>query len=301
MNRQQFYHYLSNPEGLNDESLSNLTAVIAEYPYFQAARMLLVKNMAVLDHIRYNHELKSAAAYIPDRKKLYFLIHAPTQSKAAKPFVEAVVQQRVSQPVVLDEPVKPDVSVEVSASPVDYFDVPDTLESPSGEVITFSFTSELVQEEPEQMVLPSADLLDYELQNLPGYQLAVQEPEDFDPSQSRSFSDWLKALHHHSVQTQRVETPKPVSRQMDIIDSFLKQGDKKIIPKPKVADERDVAENSLRESEDLMTETLANIHIKQKHYDKAITIFEKLSLKYPEKNIYFASRIQELERLINNQ
>ena len=37
------------------------------------------------------------------------------------------------------------------------------------------------------------------------------------------------------------------------------------------------------EPENLLTETLANIYIKQKHYDKAINIFEKLRLKYPEK------------------
>ena len=62
----------------------------------------------------------------------------------------------------------------------------------------------------------------------------------------------------------------------------------------------DIAAPSIEENEALMTETLANIHIKQKHYHKAITIFEKLSLKYPEKSIYFAARIKEMERLITN-
>ena len=74
-----------------------------------------------------------------------------------------------------------------------------------------------------------------------------------------------------------------------------------ITPAIKTSETKDISENSLRESEALMTETLAIIHIKQQNYEKAITIFEKLSLKYPEKNTYFASRIEELERLINNQ
>jgi hypothetical protein len=50
-----------------------------------------------------------------------------------------------------------------------------------------------------------------------------------------------------------------------------------------------------------MTETLANIFIQQKHFSKAMEIFERLGLKYPEKNIYFARRIKELEEQINNQ
>ncbi len=88
---------------------------------------------------------------------------------------------------------------------------------------------------------------------------------------------------------------------MDIIDSFLQTGNKRIVPKKEAADEIvDIAAPSIEENEALMTETLANIHIKQKHYHKAITIFEKLSLKYPEKSIYFAARIKEMERLITN-
>ena len=36
------------------------------------------------------------------------------------------------------------------------------------------------------------------------------------------------------------------------------------------------------------TETLAKIYVKQQRYSKALEIIKKLSLKYPEKNVYFA-------------
>ncbi len=48
------------------------------------------------------------------------------------------------------------------------------------------------------------------------------------------------------------------------------------------------------------TETLARIYIKQKRYDKALQIIKNLSLKYPEKSIYFADQIRFLEKLIIN-
>lgn len=48
------------------------------------------------------------------------------------------------------------------------------------------------------------------------------------------------------------------------------------------------------------TETLARIYIKQKRYEKALQIIQNLSLKYPEKNVYFADQIRFLQKLIIN-
>ncbi len=58
----------------------------------------------------------------------------------------------------------------------------------------------------------------------------------------------------------------------------------------------DVISKSLAESDELITETLAMIYFEQKKYDKALDAFKKLSLKYPEKSIYFAARIEEIEK-----
>jgi tetratricopeptide (TPR) repeat protein len=59
-------------------------------------------------------------------------------------------------------------------------------------------------------------------------------------------------------------------------------------------------EKSLAESDDLITETLASIYFQQKKYEKAQKAYQKLSLKYPEKSVYFAARIKEIEVLKNN-
>ena len=67
------------------------------------------------------------------------------------------------------------------------------------------------------------------------------------------------------------------------------------------SDERqdEILKKSLSENDEIVTETLAMIYFQQKKYDKALESFRKLSLKYPEKSAYFASRIEEIENLKN--
>lgn len=62
-----------------------------------------------------------------------------------------------------------------------------------------------------------------------------------------------------------------------------------------------LVERSVAENDELITETLASIYFQQKNYQKAQEAYQKLSLKYPEKSVYFASRIKEIEVLKNNK
>jgi len=47
-------------------------------------------------------------------------------------------------------------------------------------------------------------------------------------------------------------------------------------------------------AEDFCTEALAKIYLEQEYPDEAIAIYSKLSLRYPEKSVYFATLIDEI-------
>ena len=55
----------------------------------------------------------------------------------------------------------------------------------------------------------------------------------------------------------------------------------------------EMAVNSISKEDGLLSETLAEIYIKQGKYDKAVEMYRKLSLRNPQKSIYFARKIDE--------
>ena len=58
----------------------------------------------------------------------------------------------------------------------------------------------------------------------------------------------------------------------------------------------DLAEKNLTYNENIISETLAQILIKQGKKEKAIEVLKKLIWKFPQKKAYFAAQIEDLKK-----
>ena len=61
---------------------------------------------------------------------------------------------------------------------------------------------------------------------------------------------------------------------------------------------KNIITKSVEDNDYLTTETLAELYVEQKHYDRAIQAYEILCLKYPKKSGLFANRINEIKNKI---
>lgn len=93
--------------------------------------------------------------------------------------------------------------------------------------------------------------------------------------------------------------PDEIPSPMDLISQFIDKNPAFTPNRMQITDvHEDISEPSNIEAEELATETLALIYTSQKLFEKAISVYEKLILKFPEKSTYFASRIEELMKNI---
>jgi hypothetical protein len=122
----------------------------------------------------------------------------------------------------------------------------------------------------ESIVFAPYHVIDYFASQ--GIKLVLEDqPSDNLGKQLKSFTDWLKVMKK-----------LPAKPQFDKADE--KEAERI----------RHFAEHSIEER-DILTESMAEVLAKQGMYENAIALFQKLSLIYPPKSAYFASRIEQLK------
>jgi hypothetical protein len=108
----------------------------------------------------------------------------------------------------------------------------------------------------------------------------------------------------YDIQGELVEITEPIpaeeikALQVSLIDQFILN--QPTLAKPKRTELEDSPQEDLSATEFSLpiSETVAILLTKQGKYLQAIELYEKLSLIKPEKRLYFASRISELQNLL---
>ena len=329
MTEKEFTEYILHPETLDSAGIIQFGEVIREYPFCQLAQILFLKSLQNEENLRFNRQLKIAAAYAPNRAGLFELLHIPRHVVPEEAATDDPGMMSDPIAVPADNPYS-----EPLAGESNFFLIP---ESPRIEPIApppvldlqeeFSDReyqpSEIVKQVESFLPLQDVDLLLFDFhparsddqpdpeaqRKAPAYQPPApgDGKESMDPLVNDLISEFLMLdpLSQPRIKEPVVVTAEPPRKPgsgQDLIDAFISHSASRTIrPDNEPASGEDRSLDSLREDEDILTETLAKIYVQQGYYLKAIQSYEKLSLKFPEKSVYFASQIESIRELIKNQ
>ena len=81
-----------------------------------------------------------------------------------------------------------------------------------------------------------------------------------------------------------------------MLEEFINRNKETYANRPGFFSPEEYARKSIEENDDLISETLARLVAAQGKYDRAIKIYQKLMLKYPQKSSYFAAQIEKLRK-----
>ena len=249
--------YISHPERLDRDSLYELRSLLALYPYYQTARILLLQNLYLLHDASFDEELRRAAIYIADRRVLFQMI-------------EAGHYQLPSDRHAGGKDGKPGLAVGGDTTP----------ESDSDRTITLidSFLSSIPKDDEDEQ---------------------RKAKEHRKPTPADAAVDYVAYLMESDENWEQAASATPL-RGQGLIDNFLEnEGGRITLPQsPQGVTEGEEAES---DGNDVRTETLARIYIKQAHYEKARDIIVQLKKEKPLSNGYYDDQLRFLDKLIINQ
>ena len=263
MNEKSFSDLIGDYDA-NDETLvSKMAVFIEKYPYFQLPRFIYTKSLIDQNKDPSNSALNQLSLYTSDRavlkKGIESLFTFTTKSNDLMEESNTTVEDKVDKEVEISETIERDI---------------------------------IPHKEPSEAIIPSSDKT-----------TAEEKPASDVADLKMSFTEWVVYTTDNEYTEQTVDIKEeeeenekqPLSDKLPIIDRFI-AADPKIAPVEKGATNNIVNQGDFY-SEELMTETLAKLLVKQKKYKKAIKAYKILSLKYPEKNVFFAGRIQDIKNL----
>jgi hypothetical protein len=276
MQVSRFTDLLEKPlEIIQESDLSALRQIVETYPYFQAARGMELIGLKNANSFKYNAALKKHAAYTSDRSWLFEIITQEAFNSQTK--VKKAPQTSLSKETDLAKQ-----GAEPSEIPT----------------ITQKYTEEDYTEQTSDKKNDSQQVKEANFSSL-----ELGKPLEFNKNDRYSFEEWLQLSAKNSVENKiktsivkTSDTPKKAAK-MAQINAFIATNPKMSTPLTN-PEEITIKDAQKINKEALMTETLARVYLEQKKYKKALQAYKILSLKYPEKNSFFASQIKVVQKLI---
>jgi hypothetical protein len=270
MQPERFLYLMEHPEDGKEEDIQMLSDLENQFPF--SANLAITKTLIL--HQQQSEEFMNSL-----------------ENAASKTLSRSKLKQLIEGPIILDL---------------------DWMEIPKGEEIQLEEIVPVADPIPEIEVATEISLE----KNTEPVEIQEETPRvisDLPPGKNPFAFSYVK-VGKAKIETGRTKIPasnsyelkenlksaKPKKNQNNLIDRFLETSPS--ISPPSIdfgnQETKDLASSSSVLEEEIITENMAMIYLKQKNYPKALAIYRKLQLKFPEKDSYFAALIKNLETTI---
>lgn len=311
MTSKDLVSYIQSPGKLGAKELEQLNMLLEVYPFSQTFQILKAKASKNLALKEAELNTKKAALYASNRSMLYYTLYkVPSELEE----LEEESQALPSNEIINTEEISIEEEQREVAALTEEIEIEEIISEEEK-------VEEIVEEETEITEYPTQALSFEEwLKKTRGEEPKEEtaKPEEKKPIIRLDTSEEIKPLIADAIgelilgnvfnegylikADEKLEDKTIAGEKSSLIEEFINSQHPKVI-KIKKEDLPNSLENKAKRSADdsdvPVSETLAQIFVKQKLFGKAIAAYEKLSLKYPEKKPYFAGLIEEIKKEIN--
>jgi hypothetical protein len=323
VDKQRLTILLNEPHLLKKEDYKHAKAVKKEYPYFQAISPLLTIGAANFETKNHKQHLQSSAIYTFDRKHLKELLATPDEKavpktpeqKAVKPTVSTVKQDQAVPTIKVNDQHLPDSFFEelyqemdkLKKSKEQYKTLLSKLENDTIKSVKAETKKEVKSStKPKTTRKAKATTKTTTTSKAETKAKTTSSKRKTTSTAKSKKKEAVNSEEHHSIIDEiKLKEIKAISdehlqEQINLITSFIEKEpsiNKKMINHNVDAKRaiEDLSETSTHLSDDVISETLAKLMVKQDRKEKAIDIYKKLIWKFPQKKAYFADQIKKLK------
>jgi tetratricopeptide (TPR) repeat protein len=284
---------LNEPHEISEAESDTVRSLVATYPYFVPGRYIEALQQ---------HKAQPFSADMMSNMQLYmgnWVLFWDYMQNGAGILTEPV--QVMQEPISAVQEQKPVLPKQVIIEEEPEVQEPEIIEEEPVQLDKLS--SPLNSEEDNPLISPIYTE-DYFLHQ--GIEVSNEIPDSVedlgishtDADQSlmvvMSFAEWLQHFKSKSQKEKEEEKGQKALKSMwqkEKLAAALEEENDEI---PENVFE--MAMTSITNEDDLVSESLAEIYVKQEKYDRAIEMYKKLSLRNPQKSAYFARKIESLQK-----
>ena len=263
MTAQEYSDLIINFEPKSEEQRKAFEKITYRYPYFQSAYAHYLKTLKAQEQYNYDLILRKTAVLTPERETLQQWLELDLEKDTVQP-LDVIRNKKIKKNTIEKEEATENNNAPKEDNPTQA----ETFE-------TYPSKKNLKKEQKDKPVK------------------AVKSKQKEMPV-AMTYTEWV--IYSSKGKIAPREKNNNLDEKISLIDTFL-ENQPKIPPVRQNQPKIDLSANNEFNKEELMTETLAKVYLQQKKIKKALYAYQILSLKYPEKNSFFADQIKKIKLL----